>query len=353
MSSIKEVANEAGVSIATVSHVINNTRFVSDEVRVRVLKAIEKCSYYPNAHARSLASGKSKIIGLVVSDITNPFFPELVKAIEAVAFEKGYDVILSNTDYNTERTSHYVRRLIERNVAGVAIMTSEMDKGLVDELARRKLSTVFLDVGQPEKHMNNLRIGYAEGVEQAIQHLAGLGHERIAFISGPTHLSSARRRLEAYRGIMERLFPGQPEMIFDGNFKVSGGRSCAAEIMKLSPEPMPTAVMAANDLMAIGAISEFESVGLHVPDQISVIGFDDIAFAAVCRPALTTVHVPLKTLGAKAVEVLLSSMEDLTTRGVEVRIPAALVVRDSTAPAPSGGRKDDKRKKRELHRHSV
>src|SRR4051794_35417022 len=138
MSSIKEVALEAGVSTATVSHVINNTRFVSDEVRTRVLNAINKCHYYPNLHARSLASGKSKIIGLVISDIANPFFPELVKAIEAAAFEKGYDVILSNTNYNTERTSHYVRRFIERKVGGVAIMTSEMDQRLIDELSRRK-----------------------------------------------------------------------------------------------------------------------------------------------------------------------------------------------------------------------
>src|SRR4028118_793095 len=123
MSSIKDVAREAGVSTATVSHVLNNTRYVSDEVRARVNRAIEQCRYYPNAHARSLASGKSRIIGLVISDISNPFFPELVKSIETAAFEHGYDVMLSNTNYETDRTSHYVQRFIERKVAGVAVMT--------------------------------------------------------------------------------------------------------------------------------------------------------------------------------------------------------------------------------------
>ena len=162
MSSIKEVARHAGVSTATVSHVINGTRYVSDEVRDRVLVSIEQCRYYPNDHARSLASGRSRMIGLVISDIANPFFPELVKAIESAAFERGYDVVLSNTNYDPERASHYVRRFIERKVAGVAVMTSEMDKALVNELAHREVPVVFLDVGEPGVHMNNLRVDYDE-----------------------------------------------------------------------------------------------------------------------------------------------------------------------------------------------
>ncbi|HYP52651.1 MAG TPA: LacI family DNA-binding transcriptional regulator, partial [Pyrinomonadaceae bacterium] len=127
MSSMRDVAREAGVSTATVSHVINNTRYVSDEVRARVLGAIERCGYYPNAHARTLASGRSQILGLLISDISNPFFPELVKSIETAAFERGYDVVLSNTNYDPARTSHYVRRFIERKVDGVVLMTSELD----------------------------------------------------------------------------------------------------------------------------------------------------------------------------------------------------------------------------------
>src|SRR5881227_3205948 len=145
MSSIKDVAREAGVSTATVSHVINKTRFVSEEVRARVLEAVERCGYYPNAHARTLASGRSKMIGLLVSDISNPFFPELVKSIEAAAFERGYNVILLNTNYDARRAADYVRRLIEFKVAGVAMMTAESDQPLLEELERRHVNVVFFD----------------------------------------------------------------------------------------------------------------------------------------------------------------------------------------------------------------
>ena len=332
MSSIKDVALKARVSTATVSHVINNTRFVSDEVRARVLRAVKECRYYPNAHARSLASGRSQTIGLVISDIANPFFPELVKSIEAAAFDSGYDVVLSNTNYDPERMSQYVRRYIERKVAGVAVMTSELDKHLIEELAKCKVSAVFLDVGKTGRHMNNLRVDYEDGIRQAILHLAELGHRRIAYISGTRNLRSAQRRLEAFEQTIRQLFPGEPELIFYGNFKVDGGRRAAREILTKLAENLPTAVMSANDLTAIGAINEFRAAGFEVPEDISIVGFDDISFAALTEPSLTTVHLPLKELGERAVNVLVESSEDLAKDGVELRIGTHLVVRDSTAP---------------------
>lgn len=333
MSSIKEVAREAGVSTATVSHVINNTRYVSGEVRARVERAIEHYRYYPNAHARSLASGRSKIIGLVISDITNPFFPDLVKAIEEAAYERGYDTVLSNTNYDTERTSHYVKRFIERKVAGVAVMTSEMSKELIEELAHREVPVVFLDVGKTGMQMSNLRVDYEEGIEQAILHLVALGHRRIAFISGKTDIRSSRRRLEAFQRSMKQLFPDAPELVFYGNFKIEGGRRAAHEIIMTQAGNLPTAVVAANDLTAIGAISEFEAAGLKVPADISVVGFDDIDFATLTKPALTTVNLPRNELGRRAVEMLLKSLDSPQTEGAEVRIPTNLIIRQSTAPA--------------------
>lgn len=353
MSSIKEVAREAGVSTATVSHVINNTRYVSDEVRARVLQAIEQCRYYPNAHARSLASGRSRIIGLVISDIVNPFFPELVKAIEAAAFEHGYDIMLSNTNYDTERTSHYVRRFIERKIAGVAVMTSEMDKKLVDELAQREVPVVFLDVGEPGLHMNNLRVDYDEGIEQAILHLVALGHRRIAFIGGNTNLRSSRRRLEAFRKTMGQLFPDAPELVFYGNFKIEGGQRAASEILATQGANLPTAVVCANDLMAIGAVSEFEAAGLNVPRDVSIVGFDNIAFAALTKPALTTVNLPLGELGRRAIEVLIRSVEDSEQQGIEIRIPTNLIVRQSTAPARPQPGGDGASKRRKLVKQTI
>ena len=331
MSSIKDIASEAGVSTATVSHVINKTRFVSEEVRERVLKAIELHDYYPNAHARSLASGNSRILGLVISDIANPFFPELVKSIEAAAFEHGYDVVLSNTNYDTERTSHYVRRFIERKVAGVAVMTSEMDKSLIEDLARREVSAVFLDSGEVGMHISNLRVGYDEGIKQAILHLVELGHRSVAFISGLPHLHSAKRRLEAFRQTMRAVLPDAPERIYTGDFKIEGGRRAALEI--LAAVELPTAVVAANDLMAFGAISEFRRAGLNVPLDISVVGFDDIAFSSLVEPALTTVNLPLGELGRLAVEALLTTLSNPTQHGIELPIATQLVVRNSTGAA--------------------
>jgi LacI family transcriptional regulator len=334
MSSIKDIANEAGVSTATVSHVINKTRFVSEAVRARVLKAIELHDYYPNAHARSLASGSSRILGLVISDIANPFFPELVKSIEAAAFERGYDVVLSNTNYDPARAAHYVRRFIERKVAGVALMTSEMDKSLIDELARREVSVVFLDSGEAGLHMSNLRVGYGEGIKQAILHLAELGHRNVAFISGLPHLRSAKRRLEAFRQTMQTVLPDAPEQIYTGDFQIEGGRRAALEM--IAADELPTAVVAANDLMAFGAISEFHRAALNVPRDVSVVGFDDIAFSSLIEPALTTVNLPLGELGGLAVEALMTTLSSPTQHGVELSIPTRLIVRNSTAAARIG-----------------
>ncbi|MDT5157552.1 MAG: LacI family transcriptional regulator, repressor for deo operon, udp, cdd, tsx, nupC, and nupG [Acidobacteriota bacterium] len=331
MSSIKDVAREAGVSTATVSHVLNNTRFVSEEMRARVLEAVELCGYYPNAHARSLASGRSQILGLVVSDISNPFFPELVKSIEAAAFERGYDVILSNTNYDPERTSHYVRRLIERKVVGVALMTSELDASLIGELARREVSVVFLDLGRPGVHMSNLCVNYEAGIEEAIGHLVTLGHSRIAFVGGPAHLRSAARRHEAFRKSMRRRLPKVPVRIHHGDFKLEGGRRAAREI--LDGRERPTAIVAANDMMALGVMFELRAVGLSIPHDISVIGFDDIAFAALSDPPLTTICLPRAELGRRAVEALMATLSHPDQQGVEIDIPTHLVIRGSTGPA--------------------
>ena len=233
---IKDVAREAGVSTATVSHVINKTRFVSDETRARVLGAIERCGYYPDAHARQLASGRSNTLGLIISDISNPFFPELVKSIETAAFERGYDLILSNTNYEAERTSSYMQRLIERKVAGVALMTSELDTALVEKLARRRVCVVFLDLGSAGQCMNNIVVDYGTGIEEAMAHLFALGHREIAFVGGPRHLRSALKRLDAFRASLARHLPEALPQIYDGDFKLEGGRRAARALMERGDE---------------------------------------------------------------------------------------------------------------------
>jgi DNA-binding LacI/PurR family transcriptional regulator len=338
--SIKDVAREAGVSTATVSHVLNRTRFVSEETRLKVISAIERCNYYPNAHARSLASGRSHTIGLLVSDISNPFFPELAKSVEDVAFERGYDVMLLNTKYDAKRTSHYVRRLIERKVAGVALMTSELDFAVIDELARKHVSVVFLDLGTAAERMSNLTVDYAMGITEAVRHLVQLGHKCIAYVGGPNRLRSAAKRLEAFRNALAQVLPNQePFGVFEGDFQLDGGRRIAREI--LSGPALPTAIITANDMMALGVMQECRAAGVSIPGDVSIVGFDDIAFAALAYPTLTTVCLPRHELGRRAVEALIMTIEEPTHQGVEVRIPTYLVKRGSVDRARNA--LDDKR----------
>ena len=333
---IKDVAREAGVSTATVSHVINKTKYVTDETREKVLRAIERCNYYPNAHARTLASGRSKIIGLLVSDISNPFFPELIKSIEAEAFERGYNVILLNTNYDARRAADYVRRLIEFKVAGVAMMTAESDPALIEELARKSVNVVFFDSpGVAREHMSNVLIDYAGGIEEAVRHLVSLGHRRIAHIAGSGSLRSGVIRREAFFDSMARHLPGERALSYEGDFKFEGGRAAAAEIMAAGE--LPTAVVAANDMMALGAMQELRAAGLSIPRDISVVGFDDIAFAALAEPPLTTVCSPRAEIGRRAVEALMMTIERPNQPGLELRTPTYLIARASTAPPHKAG----------------
>jgi LacI family transcriptional regulator len=328
---IKDVAKEAGVSTATVSHVINETKFVTDETRRKVRHAIEKLNFYPNAYARILASGRSNLIGLLVSDISNPFFPELIKAIETAAFERGYNVVLFNTDYDAARAADYVRRLIELKVAGVLLMTAELDPNLIEELKNKHVRVVFKDLGVVGERMSNIVLDYTEGIMESVRHLASLGHLRIAHVAGAARIRSGKIRQEAFVAAMKKFLPdADHSLIFEGDFRFEGGQAAAREILRL--EDRPTAVVAANDMMALGAMAEFKTAGLKVPRDISIVGFDDIAFAALSDPPLTTVCSPRAEIGRKAVEALMSTIENPHLPGAEIQIPLHLIKRSSTAP---------------------
>lgn len=328
---IKDVALEAGVSTATVSHVINQTKFVTEETRQKVLNAVEKLNFYPNAHARTLASGRSNIIGLLISDITNPFFPELVKSIEAEAFEQGFNIMLFNTNYDAGRAADYVRRLIELKVAGVALMTAELEPALIDELARKEVRVVFNDLGIVSEYMSNIVLDYSAGIDEAVRHLVSLGHKRIAHISGSSRIRSGVIRRDAFIEAINRYLPeNQDNLIFEGDFRFESGRSAANEILSL--DDLPTAIVVANDMMALGAMQELKSNGIKIPQEISIVGFDDIAFASLADPPLTTVCSPRVEIGRRAIEALITTIKIPHQQGMEIKIPTYLIVRESTAP---------------------
>jgi DNA-binding LacI/PurR family transcriptional regulator len=328
---IKDIAREAGVSTATVSHVINKTKYVTDETREKVQEAIKKFNYHPNAHAQMLALGKSKIIGLLVSDISNPFFPEIIKSVEAAVIEAGYDLILLNTNYDVERAIEDVHRLIQMKVAGIVLMISEFDDSLIEIARRKKTSFVFHDLGTVGEKMSNVILDYAVGIDEAVQHLVSLGHKNIAHIAGSHEIYSGRVREQAFLDAMKKHFPkAKSPKIYEGDFRFEGGRSAAYQM--LQEKNLPTAVVVANDLMALGAMQEFKSTGLQIPQDISIIGFDDIAFAALADPPLTTVCSPRIEIGRRAVEALMLTVDRPHQQGIEVRIPTYLIKRNSTAP---------------------
>lgn len=330
---LADIAREAGVSTATVSRVINNLSYVSEASRERVLAVVRRRNYYPNAHARSLASGKSALIGLVISDIANPFFPELVKGMETAAFEHGYELLLANTNYDAHRMTSYVRRFIERGVRGVAIMTSEFDTSLAAELARRDVSVVFLDEGSPKPHVSHLAVDYLAGIDQAVAHLTALGHTRIAYIGGPARMQSADRRLEAFIGSLKRHARRKPAWIGEGDFRLEGGRLAARRMLEAGAGQ--TAVVVANDMMALGVMQEARASGLTVPGHLSIIGFDDIALASLTDPPLTTVRLSRQTLGRQAVDAIVAMMGHADRQGLHIPITTSLIVRQSTGPVKS------------------
>ena len=328
---IKDIAREAGVSTATVSHVINKTKYVSDETREKVQRAIEEFNYHPNAHAQMLALGRSNMIGLLVSDISNPFFPEIIKSIEAAVFSAGYHLILLNTNYEPERAIEYVRRLLQMKVAGIILMIAEFDSSLIDEFKNKKTSVVFHDLGVVGEKMSNIILDYAVGIDEAVRHLVSLGHSNIVHIAGSHEIYSAGVRQQAFIDAMKKYFPAGPELkIYEGDFRFEGGRHAAHQI--LLERELPTAIVVANDLMALGAMQEFKAAGLRIPQDISIVGFDDISFASLSEPALTTVCSPRVEIGRRAFEALALTMEKPRQQGLEIRIPTHLVERNSTAP---------------------
>ena len=334
---ITAVARRARVSTATVSRTINGSANVSPKTADRVRRAIEALNFYPNTNARALGSGRSSLYGLIISDITNPFFPELVKAFEDVAVEHAQEVLIANTDYDAGRMEHCVSRMLQRKVDGVAIMTSEMEDRLIDVFSRRNVPLVFLDTAMTRPGVNAIKVDYAAGVAIAVEHLTKLGHKRLGFISGPLWLASARARQQAFtEGLHAHGLNLDERLSEEGNHRVDGGHAAMQRI--LASGARPTAIVASNDLTAIGAMGAIHESGLRVPEDISIIGYDDILLSAYTRPSLTTLAISRTEIAATAFRSLFHRSRDpenvAHAAGREYVIRPTFVERCSTGPAP-------------------
>jgi LacI family transcriptional regulator len=334
---IAEIAKRANVSTATVSRTLNQSGPVKAATARKVWRAVTELNYYPNSHARALVSGRSRLIGLIVSDITNPFFPELIRSFQDLATQKHYDLLLTSTDYLTSRMTECLRHMLERKVDGVAMMTSEMDLGLIKELSKRNVPIVFMDVGQMGPRMSHVAIDYGNGIRQAVDHVVELGHRNIAFITGPLDLHSARTRRQAFVDQLRRhgLEPDR-KLIKEGTHTADGGEKAMATLLKVAK--LPTAVVCSNDWTAIGALHAAHAAGLRVPEDLSLVGFDDIPLARYTNPSLTTVRMSAGDVGATAFDALYRLIGEEAVEGDVYQIPTKLVVRESTAKLRRGSK---------------
>jgi DNA-binding LacI/PurR family transcriptional regulator len=327
---MREVARRAGVSPATVSRVLNNTQSISPATQRRVLDVVRQLNYYKNVHARRLATGRSDLFGLVISEIANPYFPEIIRGFQAAAWDRGFDVVLCNTEYQPERTQAAIRKLIESDVRGVAIMTSSIDQAVTSELITAGVGLVFCNLAPAGRLISNISIDYQRGIAQAIEHVVALGHRRAAVIAGPEDNRTAITIKQALvAGLSERNL--NPSPIFDSNYRVDAGASAVQTI--LAQNEIPTVIFCGNDLIAMGAMNALEEAGVRVPDDVSVIGIDDIAFAFLARPPLTTIRVPREQLGKIAFEALQKILKLKRGKGAEYYLETELVIRKSTARA--------------------
>jgi LacI family transcriptional regulator len=333
---IREIARRAKVSTATVSRTINRVPSVDPQLAKRVWKVVEELGYYPNTQARALVSGRSRIFGLVVSEITNPFFPEIVQSFEDIAVQHNYEILLTSTVHDPKRMELAVRRMIERRVDGVAILTFGMEESLVEDLRFRKVPLVFVDVGPHVPGVGNIRINYQHGIRQAVQHLAALRHSRIAFISGPSNLKSAMARRAAFEGAMHEIgLDVPPEMIVVGDHRMEGGMRALVQLAGLSERP--TAILCSNDMTAIGVMREAYEHGIVIPRDLSLVGFDDIRLSQFTTPPLTTVQMSQRLLAEYAFQALRTEAESTSSApaGNEYELLTTLVLRRSTALAPA------------------
>jgi DNA-binding LacI/PurR family transcriptional regulator len=326
---MKDVAERAGVSLSTVSFVLNKKRgqSISPETSKRVLAVAQELNYHVNVHARRLARGKSNFVGLIISEIANPFFPDVIRGFETAATNRGLELLLCNTEYQAERMEAAVNKMLGEGVRGVAIMTSTFSKEQLKALANNRVPVVLLSVGPNPPRARKIEIDFSKGMLQAIDHLVALGHKRFGVISGPANIGSAATTRDAFlHSLASRGL--RAECVVESNYRVDGGISAVRSL--LNQGAMPSALLCGNDIIAIGTISALQEANIRVPDDVSVVGVDDILFARLACPPLTTIHVPREELGKLGFEIL-DKMRRSSKNAVTRQVETHLVIRKSTA----------------------
>jgi len=328
---INDVAKIAGVSSTTVSHVINNTRFVSEDVRNRVLQAMKELGYKRNYLARSLRRGKTSTIGMIMPDSSNPFFAEIAHDIEDYAFRRGYSVILCNTEGDPEKELFYIDLLYQKQVDGMIFIAAGENEKSIKFIIDNDIDVVIIDrelYSDDHTQFPKVLVDNESGGYLATKHLIDIGHRRIVCICGPSFLTPSAERESGYqRALKEADIPFDESLIIRGEFHTETGYHAFKQLQSISPAP--TAVFASNDLIAIGLIYAAQENGIRVPDDLSVVGFDDIKLASYISPSITTIRQPINAIAQNAMDNLLNILNNKEVT-FEIRLPVELIIRGST-----------------------
>ncbi|WP_333852427.1 ribose operon transcriptional repressor RbsR [Leclercia sp.] len=329
MATMKDVARVAGVSTSTVSHVINNDRFVSEAIREKVEAAVKSLNYAPSALARSLKLNQTRTIGMLITASTNPFYSELVRGVERSCFERGYSLVLCNTEGDEQRMNRNLETLMQKRVDGLLLLCTETHQPSPEIMQRYpSVPTVMMDWAPFDGTSDLIQDNSLLGGDMATQHLIDKGHTRIACITGPLDKTPARLRLEGFLVAMDRAgLPVPDGYQITGDFEFSGGFEAMQSL--LAQKDRPQAVFIGNDAMAVGAYQALYQAGLRVPDDIAVVGYDDIELAQYMTPPLTTIHQPKDELGELAIDVLIHRIAQPGLQQQRLQLTPVLMERGS------------------------
>jgi LacI family transcriptional regulator len=336
MANMIDIAKLARVSLGTVSHVLNNTTNVREPLRKRVLEAVEAVGYQPSQLARGLRRDKTNMIGMIIPDITNPFFPAVVKGAEDIAFSNGYRLILCNTDNDHSKELAHLNELRTYLPAGLIVIPSSFSDLTVQAVSYRRSGTGVVCVDRLPKNWagDSVTADNEEGALNATRHLIEMGHKRLAMIVGPLRLTNARERLNGFtRAMKEAKIPLRPEYVQETTFEMQGGYSKALLLLRLIPRP--TAIFAGNDMIALGALRAIRESNLHCPEDVSIIGFDDLDIAEVTYPALSSVSQSGYQLGTTAAHVLIERIHGDKSPAKHIVLKTKLSLRSSVAAPPA------------------
>jgi LacI family transcriptional regulator, galactose operon repressor len=333
MSTIYDVARRAGVAPITVSRVINNSGYIRNETRQRVIAAVEELGYVPNRLASSLRSRRTNVLALVLADISNPFFTLIARGVEDAASDQGYMVIYCNTDESEDEERKYIDLLLQNRVDGILLVPAGSGSAAVETARRNDTPLVVIDRRAPEAEVDSVRGDSFGGAYELGRLLLGLGHRRITLLNGPAGVSTADERLAGFfRALDEAGIPATQRLSLSGRFTITSGREMALQALAL--EPHPTALLAANNFIALGALQAVQECGLRVPEDISLVGFDDLPDALVAFPFLTVAVQPAYEMAQKATGLLLERVAGTgSAEPQEIILPTRLIVRQSSGGA--------------------